>query len=356
MRIFYSPVSADLSRPGDRRRFCGYAARRGYSFATTGPANESDVVVLSLAADLSQWARPRQNGPKVVLDFVDSYLAEDPRSMRSRLRGVAKFVFGRNRRLHLSYRRLLIDACRCADAVVCSTEEQKAAIAPYCPNVHVILDFQEADVRCVKTEYARKGCFNLVWEGVAENLVTFRDLVPILRDLRSREKIALHLITDLRYPLGLGSLFPRETKGLAERVFGKLDGIYLYEWNSTMLGPVVTACDLAVIPIPLEIGLLAGKPANKLHLLWRMGLPVLTSATPAFRRAMDGVGLDMACANPEDWRKKLRNYLASEEARREGGQRGRRYADTRYGDEAMARLWDRVFMSIGALAGQTKAG
>jgi len=356
MKIVYDPVSANLQQPSDRRRFCAYAARRSRAFSTDGNAGaDADVLVLSEGADLSRWVAAGKGRAKIVFDFIDSYLAEDAWSWRRNLRGVAKFAVRRTRRLHLSYRQLLIDTCRLADAVVCATEEQKKAISAYCPNVHVILDFQEADVWSIKSDYRRRPCFNLVWEGLPGNLTTFRPLVPALRQLQARQPLALHLITTLQYPLGLGTLLPRPTQRLAVRVFEGLKNVHLYDWNSLTLSPLAAACDLAVIPIPLEIGMMAGKPANKLHSFWRMALPVLTSATPAYLSSMRGAGLAMACSQPEEWLAKLEYYMGNEGARRDAGQQGKRYADAMYGDEAMASRWDGVFASIGFPLGSNPA-
>lgn len=347
LRIAYEPISGDLKQPADRRRFCSYAARRGLQFSTKGETGKTDVVVLSQLADLSKWVRNGKANTKVIFDFIDSYLAEDPWSFRPLFRGVAKFAFRRTRYLWFSYRKLLVEVCRLADAVICATEEQKAAISPFCPNVHVILDFQEKDVTAVKRDYSRGPCFNILWEGLPGNLVMFRELAGVLEQLQSRHPFALHLITDLCYPIGLYNLLPRPTKRLARDVFGHLSSVYLYEWNRFMFSHIATVCDMAVIPTPMNVGNFVGKPANKLLLFWRMGLPVLTSPTPAYRRAMVEAGLDMTCVGPEEWLNKLESYMQNEGARKRAGQLGMHYAKTYYNDESIARQWDTVFDSVG---------
>lgn len=347
MEIFYESITANLTKPSDRRRFCAYAAHRGLQFSTEGDPLKADVVVLSEGADLSKWIRIRKRNPRIVFDFIDSYFAEETMSLRPVFRGIAKFTFGRTRYLHWNYRKLLIDICRLADAVICTTNEQRMAISEFCPNVHIILDCQEADVLAIKTDYSSGACFNIIWEGLPVNLVTFRLLVPVLEQLQLRIPCALHLITDLHYPMGLGTLFPRPTQQLTRSLFGRVSHVYLYEWNQFLFAHLCKACDLAVIPLPLNMGQFVGKPANKLHLFWRIGLPVLTSPTPAYRIAMEEAGLDMTCDSPEEWLKKLEYYMQNPEVRKRAGQQGKLYADTRYSDEAMVRRWDAVFESIG---------
>ena len=53
---------------------------------------------------------------------------------------------------------------------------------------------------------------------------------------------------------------------------------------------IATGCDLAVIPLPLDRPLERGKPESKLVSFWRMGMPVVTSSTPAYRRVDGGGG------------------------------------------------------------------
>ena len=57
-----------------------------------------------------------------------------------------------------------------------------------------------------------------------------------------------------------------------------------------------------------------GKPENKLGLLWRMGMPVVTSATPAYTRAMNEAGQSLTCKDDAEWMSKLENLILDEQA------------------------------------------
>jgi len=344
LRVGYSTLHDDPTGPGDRRRFCAYAARRDLPYEIARPAERYDIVVSSASGDLSLWSElPRQT--KFILDMVDSYLAVEGTSPRAAFRGLFKYAFGHTRRLHLNYRRLIEDSCRRADAVICTTEEQRESILRLCPNVHVILDFQSEVASSVKQDYGRGEVFHLVWEGLGQNVQTFRELRGAFRTLRARHRIALHLITDLEYPRVSTSHWMRPTKDLVRELFGRAD-VYLYEWNTKMFATVCTSCDLAVIPIPLGSPFLRGKPENKLVLFWRMGLPVVTSATPAYERAMGRAGLAMTCKSEQDWVMMLERYLGDESARREAGRRGLEYAREEYSDARLEKQWDDVFESV----------
>jgi len=113
-----------------------------------------------------------------------------------------------------------------------------------------------------------------------------------------------------------------------------------------MLSKLITECDLAIIPIPMDKPFWVGKPANKLFLLWRMGIPVLTSATPAYVAAMNQCGLDCACSTPQEWESKLAAYMADEGLRRSAGERGRAFAESEFGEERMLARWDALLDSL----------
>jgi len=343
-RIGYSTHEDDPSGPGDRRRFCGYAARRGLAWEFARPGVRYDLVVANPGGDLSMWSRLPE-GTSFVLDMVDSYLAVPGWDPRAAFRGLFKYAFGNTRRLHVDYRRLLEASCRRADAVVCSTEEQRESILPYCPNVHVILDLQSEVARRVKPDYTRGDVFRLVWEGLGQNVRTFRAIAGPLRALAARRRLELHLVTDLEYPRVSTRYWRRPTRELVRDLLGTVP-VQLHPWDADRVSAVATQCDLAVIPIPLDEPFLRGKPENKLVMFWRLGVPVVTSATPAYERAMREAGLALTCRTPEEWERTLERLMDDEPARREAGERGRAHASEAYGESGLLAKWDGVMGSV----------
>jgi hypothetical protein len=344
-RIGFSALRDDLTRPDARRRFGHYAKRRGIPFEVARPEAAYDLVVSTMGGDLSVWsALPKPT--RLVLDFVDSYFAVPRDDLKARARGAAKFLLGHTRRLHLDYRALMQAACRRADAVVCCTEEQRQSILPYCANVHPILDFQPEAEFVTKTSYARRDVFNLIWEGLPQNLEAFATLSGALRELRGRRSFAVHLVTDLERARGSTHALMQPTLNWVRELF-RMDGVYLYQWNEPLFAAVCTACDLAVIPLRLDDPFAAGKSENKLILFWRMGLPVVTSATPAYRRSMEGAGLDMTCVTAEDWIRWIERCMDDEELRRAAGTAGRTYALRGHGEARLLERWDAALASVG---------
>src|SRR4051794_16922925 len=173
LRIGYAPLSPTLEQPGDRRRFPYYAERRGFHFEIADPARDYGVVVVSQRADVVRWAR-HSGRALLVYDLIDAYLAGSANDWKSRGRGVAKYAIGEIVRPVVDYRQAIEAMCFRADAVVCSTPQQKRDIGQLSDNVHVVLDahFELGDT--VKTSYEAGPVLNLLWEGQAENIPASR--------------------------------------------------------------------------------------------------------------------------------------------------------------------------------------
>jgi len=344
LRVGYAPCSDTLEAPGDRRRFCYYARKRKIEFERADPSKVYDIVMVSAAADISAWSRYQRGNAKVVFDLTDSYLAIPKLDPKGLFRGLAKFVTRQNRHLLWSYAGGIRDMCSRADAVVCTTAEQRQDIFPHCRNVHTILDFHGSVVRTTKDDYSSRDVFNIVWEGLPGNLVTMRGIADVLGELQKQRPIAIHAITKLSYGQYLNGQFIRaRTEDLVRKM---PIPHYLYAWSEQTCSHIVCACDLAVIPIPLQDPMYSGKPENKLHLFWRMGMPTLVSATPAYTRAMQAAGIHMACDTSRDWQNALEKYSTSEKERKDAGQRGKEFVQRHCSEEQMLAQWDEVFSSV----------
>lgn len=347
LRIGYFPSSESLSAPADRRRFVYYARHRGLEFELANPREQYDLVVLNQRADLSTWSRYRPRQSRIIYEANDSYLAVPVTDAKQLQRGLFKFLSGQSRHLQLNYRRAVAEMCRRADAVVCSTDEQRELILPFCRNVHLILDFQDQDVTLVKTNYGNSKCFHFVWEGLASSGIPMALLKEMLEPISREREVALHIVTDLVYRRYSNLIGKVHTPNEASRRFGGFARhVFLYQWNSFALANIATSADLALIPIDMNNSFQRGKPENKLLLLWRMGVPVLASATPAYKLAMQRAGLDMACAGIEDWREKLAHYMNHAASRDRAGRQGRYTADHLYSSQEMMLRWDEVLMSL----------
>jgi glycosyltransferase involved in cell wall biosynthesis len=342
LRVGYVPYSHSLTKPGDRRRFVHYARSRGIEFEIARPDGKYDIVVVAENADITYWSQ-YDRGTRVVFDFIDSYLAIPRHDLKGRLRGLAKYAAGQHRHLRLDHWRALEAMCERADAVICATLEQAAMIAPFCSNVHPILDVHSSVVRGGKSDYRSGPVFNLVWEGLPENAASLQALRGVFQRLQRDRAIALHVVTDLEFKPRLGAYGRMQT---ADLVRDLCDRVYLYQWNDQMAGAIMCASDLAIIPIDLHDPMAAGKPENKLVLFWRMGVPVLTSATPAYQRAMERAGTSGTCRSEGDWLEALERYASDAELRANAGRAGKALAESEYSEQVILDQWDRLFDTL----------
>lgn len=346
LRVGYLAASADWSAPADRRRFIAYARARGLKVEHARPDESYDVVVLSQAADLTVWQR--YDRAPIVYECIDSYILP-PHDARGRLRGALKFLTRQHRRLQWRYDRSVQLMCARASAVVCSTDTLRRNVLPFCPNVHIVLDVFDKALRTPKQDYRPSRPFAIVWEGLAAGAAgrIFPYLAEAVAPMLAAGDAHLHVVTDITYPR-LSARFGRaHTADAVRRVFGPLASrVSLYQWSEVTFASLVTACDLAVIPIPPGDPYVNGKPENKLVLLWRTGIPVVTSATPAYRDAMERCGVPLVCENLEDWHRLLPRVAEDESLRHRAAEAGRRLAETEYSCEQMLQRWDRVMESV----------
>lgn len=168
----------------------------------------------------------------------------------------------------------------------------------------------------------------------------------MLRDIHKRRPLVLNIVTDPDQPRLLGGFGRVQSLDLVREVF---DSVCFHTWDEATCANIIIGCDLAIIPIDLSDPFMTGKPENKLLLFWRMGIPVVTSATPTYERTIRNAGLDgrFVCRNQEEWILAIERMMDDEPLRREVGMCGRRFAEAHYGEDTLLARWDAVFNSLG---------
>ena len=344
-RIGYAGYSRDFRVPGDRRRFAAYARIKGLPIEYAELERPYDLAYVTYSSDLPGWIdRKRREGRrlKLVFELVDAYFTETGLARRL-LKGGGRRLLGTDSRLSLDLRKTLIRACEAADAVICSTEEQREAIRRYSPNVFLSFDHFGDELGPAKADYGRSGRLRIVWEGQSTTLPNLQVIREPLNDLRDR--VELHVVTDPhihRYFARFGS-YP---------ALRALDGIecakHFHRWDRATFSRDVTACDLAVIPIERSNALWWGKPENKLVLLWQLGMPVLVTATPVYRRVTEAAEMAVACSTPAEWSAQLERLLESDPAALEAlGRQGKSFAGRAYSRDEFVARFDQALEAAG---------
>jgi hypothetical protein len=344
-RIGYAGYSRDFSAPGDRRRFAAYAKARNLAVAPADFKQQQDLVLVTHNGNIPGWTERKRRGDcdfKFVFELADSYFKRTGFADRY-LKGVARRILGTDSRSPPDFLQTLIAACELADAVICSTEEQAATIRRYNPNVVTSFDWFGDDIGPPKADYQRGDKVRLVWEGQSTTLSNIRPIRDMLNDLKDR--IELHVVTDPKVYRYFGRFLPHPSADLLQGI--ECD-VHFHPWDHARFSSQITAADLAIIPIDLANAFARGKPENKLVMLWKLGMPVLTSDTPAYRRAMEGAGLDLLCSNSADWRSKLEWTIAASDGERERiASQGRAFAERAYSKVEFLKRFDRAFELAG---------
>jgi hypothetical protein len=342
LRLGYWPNVKNYAAAGDRRRFVFYARERNLSFEVATVTGKFDVVYLTSGCNCSEWIKYKQQYPqtKIIFELIDSYLLEKL-NFQNILRGPARFAKGKEKAFYLDYRKAFIKMISVADAVVCSTEPQKDYISRYNSNVHISLDYFTDDINFHKTDFSASSKLKLVWEGQAYTVQNLFAINDALRELR--DEIELTIVTDpvIKYPL---RIFDRRTTNLLR---GIKCNFTVESWEKNSFSRYIARCDLSIIPIDRNHHLMWNKPENKLLLLWEIGIPVLTSPTPAYKRVMDQAGVDGLCRSTDEWINKIRDFKSkSNQDKNEMARLGRNYIELRHSKRVILQTWDNIFASV----------
>lgn len=344
MKIGYTPYKKDYSGACDRRRFPNFARQAGLEFETYRPGQAYDLVVVTLNSDLSALSRLGPEAKKVLFDLPDSYLSSNAWHPTNLVKASQKYFSKQWSSWELSFLRVVQRMCRRANAIACSTPEQHQQLQRLNPNTHAILDFHSQELDFRKSDYRAHQPLRLVWEGVGDSLFGFEEVADALSQVNREIPLELHLFTDLEFR-PMNHFRHLQAKKIMSQILPEVR-FYLYEWNASMLAAVATQCDLALIPVARKKPMNRAKPENRQLLFWRMGVPVVTSSTPAYDRVAAKAGLKATFDTSADWLEGLRAYAAQEDLRRHNAQAGAIYVADQASDEILRHRWERLFETL----------
>ena len=341
-KIAFDPISRDLNHPADRRRFTYFAKTMGLNYEIYDRKKNYDIVILSETSDISLWRRSKKDF-KIIFNLNDSYLSER-NNIKSKLRGLGKFITRQNRFLELDFSKALQNMCLRADAVICSTDMQRGILNNYSDNIHLMFDAHFDEINLKKESYEMHKPFRLVWEGLPTNAHQLLTLSKLIYNSRIKEKIELHVVTDKSFYKFLNKYFKVNIRNLLKTLEIKTT---FHEWTIENLQKVVINCDLGVIPINNKEPMMAGKPENKLLLMWRMALPVLVSSTPAYEKVMKQANQDNYIDQESEWIRLIEEFMKSPSKRRQAGVSGYNFVKLNYSKKEFINRWINLFNSLG---------
>lgn len=342
LRVGYTPYNQSFNSPGDRRRFIFYANERQINFEIANPKSLYDIVYLTNGCDLGAWIsyKKKNKSTKLIFELIDSYF-DQPLTLYTVFKGIIKFLVGRDSKIFLNYKSAILEIIKLSDAVVCSTESQKKDILKLNTNVHVSLDYFSNDITTFKNSYSVDTKIKLVWEGqavTANNLLLLNNVLGKLK-----HKVEIYVITDINANLYF-NLYKLKTSKILKDFNFKYRFI---AWDLKTISKEIANCDLAVIPIFRKNSFAWNKPENKLLFFWEIGIPTLTTDTPAYKRVMDTAGIKFYCSTPEEWLKKIQEFCDSNEKNKQNiVNLSREYLNKYHSKKVILKKWDLIFKSI----------
>jgi glycosyltransferase involved in cell wall biosynthesis len=88
------------------------------------------------------------------------------------------------------------------------------------------------------------------------------------------------------------------------------------------------------------------KPENRLLIMWRLGLPCLTSASPAYIRVANDAGVNVVCENLNDWASNLNQILNDPKYALSESIKGQNYLREHHNRKILLRKWDNAIQSV----------
>jgi len=346
LNIGYWPLSESLNSAGDRRRLIFWAVARGHRIVTDLTQNV-DVIIASENSDFNSSLFVQKRIP-VIFDLVDAYLS--PLNLHDDFaRGVAKKLFGQISGTVKPFSHHIKDFCLSSSAVICSSIEQEEIIKSYNANTHVILDSHD-EIAFNLPKLSKIGTSNVrrvLWEGQPATIRGVRQISSVLSQLSMTNTLMFDFITDENYFQFLSKYIKKETLSLLKRDLSQISNLVnIVPWTSSNLVKFAQESDVAMIPIDLSVPMQRLKPENRLLIMWRLGLPCLTSPSPAYVRVARKAGVNAICVNPQDWFESFNRILNDPGFANNEVTNGQNYLRENHNRSILLNKWDVAIESV----------
>jgi hypothetical protein len=344
IRIGYVPISSNLSHPADRRRVVFWAKERGH-YITTDLTEKVDVILLSERADFNRISKLNRNRVPLLIDLIDAYLAKT-NPIEDLARGATKVFSGQLSNSVQSFTAVLKNACRNSAGVICSTPEQLETISPYSKNIHAILDSHKEFPMKSFNSPTPSQTKKILWEGLPATLAGFKEINSALLDFSDEFQFNLYCVTNPTFHRILGRHFSSSTAEILKRNLSATIKAQIVPWSIENLVAEASSAQFSLIPLQIKRPMQYLKPENRLLIMWRLGLPCLTSNIPAYLRVSGLADTQSVCDTQSDWLQNMRLLCSNQDYAAEMVCKGQRYLVEYHSTEILLNKWDKVFESV----------
>ena len=346
LKIGYWPLSQTLNSAGDRRRLIFWAKTRGHT-VTTDLSQRVDVIVASENSDFNSAYFSNRRVP-IIFDLIDAYLS--PLNPFDDLaRGFAKRTSGQISGTIKPFSHHVRDFCLSSSAVICSSIEQEAVIRGFNTNTHVILDSHDEIPFLVPStpETSKSNLRQILWEGQPATIRGVKIISSSLLEISKTTNLSINFVTDEKYYKFLNKYIKRNTSDLLIKDLGQIANLAtIIPWSPNNLMRSAQKSSVAMIPINLSVPMQRLKPENRLLIMWRLGLPCLTSPSPAYMRVSGLAGVSVICNNINDWTKNFNRLLYDDNYAMSQILAGQNYLYENHNGKILLSKWDMAFESV----------
>jgi hypothetical protein len=346
LKIGYWPLSQNLKSAGDRRRLIFWAQARGHT-VVTDLSQKVDVILASENSDFNSLYFVKNHAP-VVFDLVDAYLSP-LNTFDDLARGLGKKFSGQISGDIKPFSHHVKDFCQRASGVICSSVEQEQIIREYNANTHVILD-SHTEIPFLTPKLATNQSIHrsqILWEGQPATIRGVGKISSSLTKLSKSYPLDFNFVTDESYFQYLGKYIRRSTFALLKNDLRAVsDQITIIPWTPSNLIKSAERSNLAMIPIDLAVPMQNLKPENRLLIMWRLGLPCLTSPSPAYIRVAQKAGGQVICRTPQDWEENFNRLLSEPTLAHREVLLGQNYLNENHNERILLHKWDAAIESV----------
>ena len=344
LSIGYVPHSKDLSHPGDRRRLASWAKYNDVKLVLDNPLR-ADLLILSNNANFNYWIKKAKI--PVILDLVDGYLGEEPTFLKDFLRNLMRAFKGKSNFGAVTYTRALKKACR--NAIVVASPEQSFHIKPFNKNIFTILD-DHSELRCipdginlVKKMNCERHERHLFWEGFGYTIKHFNEIGAELDVFLRDNNIGLYILSTSSFPRWGGYIGKVNTKKLLKTYFpNSFENLHFQNWSIENLIYCARESNLGIIPINIKDKFANLKSENKALSMWTLGLPIVASSTPAYKRLADEANIVVTCDETQKFLELLQEKLFNEEILSSEKSKISDYLDNYHNSRILSASWTNV--------------
>jgi hypothetical protein len=298
----------------------------------------------------------RSRGGAIVLDVTnDVFSARSSYAERVRYQGAARLLWrAKGLRLRLQatlgignwgHARKFWDQI---DAVVAGSRLQSEKYARLVEHRYELVDPVDP------VEYhARATCVDrhpvmLVWEGSRDNLVYLIPYLDAFKELEAERIATLRIITDDARSAPVYGV--STNRGLLARLGLTAEFV---DWSLEGFSISLAEGDIGIAPLPLDDPFCVAKPSNKILGYAYLGLPVIASPIPSYRRVIEHAGFGVLAETAKDWVDSVKQLADDPERRRRMGQAGREYVARNHGPVAFAERYLQIIEECADTAAAT---